>query len=228
MNSPPDTTRTENPHINQPIYHNGAPLEDAQVIAIWLHDAHSTASAILQLARMLPHQQIAHLAPQAESGIWLPYNTLAPLKSNQPYTDFALEVITRLLKRVQQKRKTALPPILLGGFGQGASLVCEYALRFTGACQGLILLSGGIMGSEEEIHRHATSLEGLRTFIGFGESDFHTPLHRMRTTSHILQHLGAQVTMRTYPHMGHIINTDEVQHCRHLLRSLLPPMTIAS
>ncbi len=178
---------------------------------------------------MLPRKRVAHIAPQAENGLWLPYNTLAPQENNQPHMDFALQTVTRLLGQIREKAQSPLPPILLGGFGQGASLACEYALRFAGSCRGLILLSGGAIGSDEDIAARATvSLKGVRVFMGFGGSDFHLPLHRVHTTARVLRRAGADVTVRIYPHMGHIINADEIQHCARLLRSLLPPATITA
>jgi len=211
----------ELPHQRQPVYHFGAPLPQARLGVILLHDAGSTAEAILRLGRMLPPVEAAYLAPQAEAGFWYPYDTLAPLEDNQPHLDAALEALARLLARLQAAAALPRERLLLGGFGQGASLAAEFILRNPRACGGLALLSGAIPGSAAQIHRHTVRLHGVQVFAGYGESDFHLPVRRMRESIRILRSLGATVRLQTYPHMGHLINNDEIRQVARLLHDLL-------
>ncbi len=206
----------ERPHQRQPVYHFGAPLPQARLGVILLHDAGSTAEAILRLGRLLPPLGAAYLAPQAEAGFWYPYDTLAPLEDNQPHLDAALEALERLRAAAAFPRER----LLLGGFGQGASLAVEFILRRPRACGGLALLSGAIPGSEAQIQRHTASLEGVQVFAGYGESDFRLPVRRMKESVRILRRLGAAVRMQTYPHMGHLINNDEIRQVARLLRAM--------
>ena len=70
---------------------------------------------------------------------------------------------------------------------------------------------------------YAGSLDGTPVFLGCSDVDAHIPKTRVEETATVLAGLGAQVTVRLYPGMGHTINTDEIEHARTLLRAVLPP-----
>ena len=57
--------------------------------------------------------------------------------------------------------------------------------------------------------------------MGCSDSDFHIPQERVHATSTVLANLGAQVTERIYPGMGHTINEDEVSLAGEIVRAAI-------
>ncbi len=67
------------------------------------------------------------------------------------------------------------------------------------------------------------SLNGTPVFLGCSDVDAHIPKARVEETASVLESLGAQVTLRFYPGLGHTINADEIEHARALLQNVLSP-----
>jgi predicted esterase len=53
--------------------------------------------------------------------------------------------------------------------------------------------------------------------MGCSDVDFHIPVERVRYSAEVLQRMGAEVTTRFYPGMGHTINADELEFVRELM-----------
>jgi phospholipase/carboxylesterase len=56
--------------------------------------------------------------------------------------------------------------------------------------------------------------------LGCGSTDPYIPRSRVEETEKVLRQLGAQVTMRLYPHIRHAINIDELEFVRSMLSRL--------
>ena len=54
-------------------------------------------------------------------------------------------------------------------------------------------------------------------FIGSSDPDPHVPVHRVNDTATQLEKMGAQVTKKIYPNMGHTINQDEIDEANRLI-----------
>jgi hypothetical protein len=54
------------------------------------------------------------------------------------------------------------------------------------------------------------SLAGTPVFLDCSDVDFHIPKERVLHSAEVLGELGAEVTARLYPNMGHTINQDEI------------------
>ena len=50
--------------------------------------------------------------------------------------------------------------------------------------------------------------------------DGHVPLARVHESRDVLTRMGAAVTERIYPGMGHTVNADEIEHVRTLLAGI--------
>lgn len=133
------------PHQGQPVSTAGRPLSQARAAMILIHGRGATAQGILELARALPHPDMAYLAPQAHGQSWYPYSFLAPLAQNEPGLTSALEVISDLAAQIEE---AGIPSerIILAGFSQGACLACEYVARHARHYGGLLAFSGGLIG----------------------------------------------------------------------------------
>ncbi len=199
----------ENPHHAQPLRQMGAPLEEARAAAVLLHGRGATAEDILYLAEELDQPEFAYLAPQAAGNTWYPYRFLAPLEQNEPHLSSALEVVARTLLQVVNAG-IPLARTLLLGFSQGACLALEYAARRPQRYGGVVGLSGGLIGPQVDPGSYRGSLAGTPVYLGCSDVDFHIPRERVEESAVLFQGLGAAVTLRLYPGMGHTINQDEL------------------
>jgi predicted esterase len=107
--------------------------------------------------------------------------------------------------------------IVLGGFSQGACLTAEYVARHPARYGGVILFSGGLIGPPGTVWDDGGRFEGTPVFLGCSDRDSHVPESRVRETADLLTRMGAQVTMRIYPGMGHLVNDDEIAAAREVL-----------
>ncbi len=110
--------------------------------------------------------------------------------------------------------------IALIGFSQGACLALEYAARNAERFGGVAALSGGLIGPDGTSRDYAGSLDGTPIFLGCSDVDSHIPLARVNESAAVMQRLGANVTKRIYPGLGHTVVDDEVRAIRAMLGSI--------
>lgn len=213
----------ENSHHGQPILRAGAPLAQAHVAMIMIHGRGATAESILLLAEEFKQSGFAYLAPQANEGTWYPNRFLAPTASNEPWLSSALAVVGDLIAQVH---KAGIPAkrLMLLGFSQGACLALEYAARHAQHYGGVIGLSGGLIGADNEPRRDNGNFSGTPIFLGCSDVDFHIPKERVEHAAETLKALGAEVTMRLYRNMEHTVNHDEVKFIRDMMARVGNPI----
>jgi predicted esterase len=113
--------------------------------------------------------------------------------------------------------------IALLGFSQGACLVSEYAARHPRVYGGVMALTGGLIGPPlppGTPRDYAGSLAGTPVFLGSSDPDPHVPFSRVQETRQVLEQMGAQVDLRRYPGMPHIVNEEEISACRAILEKI--------
>lgn len=208
------------PHAGQPVRTAGAPLDKARAAVVMIHGRGATADDILTLTPPLEMPDVAFLAPQAAGGTWYPFSFLAPIDRNEPGITSGLRTITRVLERVA-KAGVPLERTMLLGFSQGACLATEYMARHARRYAGLATLSGGLIGPDGTPRDYPGSLDGTPVFLGCSDVDAHIPAPRVRESAEVLRALGAEVTMRLYPGMGHLVNDDEIAQVRTMLAAAL-------
>jgi predicted esterase len=64
-------------------------------------------------------------------------------------------------------------------------------------------------------------LAGTPIFLGCSEADFHIPKERVIQSAEVLRRLGADVTMRLYPNLGHTVNQDELDAVKDIVGSVI-------
>ena len=205
-------------HASQPVLTWGAPLEAARAALILVHGRGASAAGILPLAEEVAGPDVAVFAPQAAGNTWYPHRFLAPIESNEPYLTSALAAVGRLVERAAAG--LPLSQIVIAGFSQGACLALEYAARNPAGYGGVIGLSGGLIGPEGSAFDYPGSMDGAPVFLGVADNDFHIPVSRVQESAAAFERLGAQVTARLYPGVGHTIVEDEIVFLRDLIAGL--------
>ena len=109
---------------------------------------------------------------------------------------------------------------MLLGFSQGACLTLEYVARHARRYGGVAGLSGGLIGPDGTPRDYEGSLDGTPVFLGCSDVDPHIPEARVHHSTEVLRRLGAEVTERIYPRMGHTINEDEIEEVRAMFEAL--------
>ncbi|HEY0241545.1 MAG TPA: hypothetical protein VGC52_02670, partial [Gemmatimonadaceae bacterium] len=85
-----------------------------------------------------------------------------------------------------------------------------YAARNASRYGGVTCLSGGLIGPEGTARNYSGSFDGTPAFLGCSDIDGHIPALRVTESASVLRHMGANVTMKLYPGMGHLVNEDEI------------------
>lgn len=209
------------PHGGQPVVAGGVPLADAGAVMIMVHGRNAGPRNILDLATRLdqPGLAFAYRAPAAAGNTWYPYSFMAPTDRNEPGLSSGLSVLARLVSQAEAAGIPRRRTVLLG-FSQGACLTAEFAVRNAGTYGAVIVLSGGLIGPEGTTWDCDGSFDGTPVFLGCSDVDGHVPKTRVDETAAVFQRMGAAVTKRIYPGMGHQVNDDEIEFTRNLMREL--------
>ena len=80
-----------------------------------------------------------------------------------------------------------------------------------------MLFTGGLIGPAGTAWKYPGSFEGTPIFQGSSDPDPHVPPSRVEESAAIFAAMGAAVTTRIYPGMGHTVNEDEIAHARVIL-----------
>lgn len=200
------------PHRSQPVLHLGAPLAEAHGAVILLHGRGASAQDILGLSNELAHPGLIYMAPQAAGHTWYPTSFLAPQAQNEPNLTSALAKVKSI---VDEAVAAGIPTerIILCGFSQGACLSTEFVARNPTRYGGLIALTGGLIGTNEEVAaatRPAT-LAGTPGLLLSGDPDPHVPWSRVEQSAAILEAMGADITTRRYPGRPHTVTREELE-----------------
>ena len=208
------------PHRDQPVRTAGRDIADAAAVMILIHGRGATAESILQLAAELDRDDFAYLAPQAAGFTWYPQSFLAPIEENEPYLSSALNFVRSVVDRMLE---SGIPSerLMLLGFSQGACLTTELTARNPRRYGGIVALTGGLIGPDGTPRDYPGSLDGTPVFLGSSDPDFHIPVERVHETERVLTGMGAVVTKRIYPGMGHTVNEDEIAHVRRMMADVV-------
>ena len=203
-------------HAGQRVVGAGAPLGQGGAVVVLVHGRGASPEDILELATELDRPSLTYLAPQAAGGTWYPFSFLSDTEKNEPHLSSALGVVAHLVQDLVGRGVPA-ERIVLGGFSQGACLVAEFTVRHARRYGGVLVFSGGLIGPPGTIWEHSGSLQGTPVFLGCSDVDAHVPKARVDESADVFSRMGAQVTKRIYPGMGHVIVPDELAAARAIL-----------
>jgi phospholipase/carboxylesterase len=209
------------PHTGQRVMHAGAPLDTARAVMIMVHGRNAAPENILELTDVLDRPEFAYVGPAAAGGTWYPYSFMAPREQNEPGISSGLAVIESLVTTLLA-RGFAAERIMLLGFSQGACLTSEFSIRHPRRYGGVMALSGGLIGPPGTTWDDVTtSLDGTPVFLGCSDVDPHIPAERVRESEAVFRRLGAAVTRKLYPGMGHIVSGDEIENVQRVMDEVL-------
>jgi phospholipase/carboxylesterase len=186
---------------------------------IMIHGRNAEPRNILDLAGPLGQPDFCYLAPAAANHTWYPFSFLADIKQNEPGISSGIFVIDQLVRTVIA---AGVPRerIMLLGFSQGACLASTLAVRHAGRYGGVLVLSGGLIGPPGTTWDYPGSFENTPVFLGCSDIDPHIPKERVEETAAVFERMGAAVTMRLYPRMGHLVNQDEIDQVRGMMERI--------
>lgn len=197
----------------------GAPLGAAPVAVVMVHGRNAGPENILDLVPAIGRPDLTYLAPAAAQRTWYPNSFMAPRESNEPGLSSALGLLRDLVTRIEAAG-IARDRIVVMGFSQGACLSTEFAVRNPSRYGGFVIFSGGAIGPPGTVWDESGRFDGTPMFFGCSDRDAHVPEARVLESADLCARMGAAVTRRIYPGMGHTINDDEIQWARNLLDAL--------
>ncbi len=203
------------PHESQPILEAGEPLATARAAVILVHGRGASAADIMTLGAELMHPGVAYFAPQAAGNAWYPNPFTSPIESNEPYLSSALEVVGSLLATIEES--VPADRVILLGFSQGACLTLEFAARHARRYGAVVGLSGGLIGPDGTPRDYPGSFDGTPAFMGCSDVDPHIRKDRVTEAAEVYRRMGAKVTAKLYPGMGHTVNEDEIKAVREIV-----------
>lgn len=207
------------PHEGQPVLEVGKPLGEAPVAVIMVHGRNAGPENILDLVLRLARSEVTYLAPAAANRSWYPYSFMAEIASNEPGISSGIAVLASLVARVEA---AGIPRdhVVVLGFSQGACLATEFAVRHASRFGGVVAFSGGAIGPPGTTWDESGRFDGTPVFFGCSDVDSHVPASRVIESAELCARMGASVTKRIYPGMGHLVNDDEIAWAQGLIDSL--------
>jgi predicted esterase len=183
---------------------------------ILIHGRNALPANILSFVPAFGRPDITYLAPGAAGGTWYPLSFMADQEKNEPGISSGVWVLEQLVQHVVRAgvRKDR---IVLLGFSQGACLTSQFAASHADRYGGVVLYSGGLIGPPGTTWNYPGSFGGTPVFLGCSDVDAHVPKTRVDESAAVFQRMGATVTERIYPGMGHLVNEEEIAFTRTLL-----------
>lgn len=210
---PPDPA---DPHHGQPVNAVGPLLSPKSRVVVLVHGRNAGPENIMDLAHHLERPGLTYLAPAAAGRTWYPLSFLAPRAQNEPWLSSALAAIGRVVDEAVA-HGVPMRRIAVVGFSQGACLATEFVYRRADRLGALMAFSGGLIGPPGTTWDRTGSFADMPAFFGCSDVDPHVPRVRVEESAGIFSTLGARVTPRIYPGLGHTINDDEIAQARVIL-----------
>ena len=208
------------PHGGQPVMTRGVPLAEARAAVIMVHGRGAGPANILDIVPTIEQPGVAFLAPAAAGGSWYPKGFMSPIADNEPGITSGIGVVHALIDHALDAG-IATDHIVLLGFSQGACLSSTAAQRRPARYAGVIVYSGGLIGPPGTTWAEAGDFAGTPAFFGCSNVDGHIPEERVLASAALYERMGATVTTRIYPWMGHLVNDDELAFTRALFEELV-------
>lgn len=218
MTSPATPARPragENPHLPEGAECWGE--EDAPVAVLAVHGRTQSPADMRALAERLDVEGLRWLAPAAAGQTWYPYGFMEERPDDDPWLAWSLEAVDAQLGRLAT---AGYPPerVVLLGFSQGACLLAHWALLHPARYAGLVILTGGYVGTEHERVSFSGDFDSTPALLAGCETDPWVPRARMAQTEDRLRGMGAQLTSLIEPGSEHEVTGPATELTARLLR----------
>jgi phospholipase/carboxylesterase len=209
-----------NVHMKEQTELHGASFSEAKAFVLSLHGRNQSPETILKVADRIGLEGVHYAAPQAFQNSWYPQGFMAPIGKNEPDLTYALEVCRAI---VEQWTEKGVPPekIVLMGFSQGACLASEFAIRHPQRYGGILIFTGGLIGPESTNWPIKGSFDGTPVFLGTSDVDDWVPVERVHESETMFIKMGAKTDTRIYKGMNHLVNDDEIEAARIMIKQIL-------
>jgi predicted esterase len=198
----------------------GVAVGESAAAMILVHGRNAEPANILELVPRLDRPRFSYLAPAAADRTWYPNSFMANRDSNEPGLSSGLSVLEALVRDLV-RRGVPQDHIVLLGFSQGACLTAEFAYRHPGRYGGVVVYSGGLIGPPGTAWDEPGDFGGTPVFLGCSDVDGHVPRTRVDESAAVFTRMGAAVTERIYPGMGHLVNDDEIAFTQAMMDRLV-------
>jgi predicted esterase len=205
-----------NPHSAQPVIAVGAPLGSGRAAMIMVHGRNAAPRNILELVPVLDRPGFTFLAPAAANGTWYPFSFLSERNKNEPGISSGLFVLDSIVRDLNA-HGVPTERIMLLGFSQGACLTSEFVYTHPARYGGVIAYSGGLIGPPGTTWTSTARLDGTPVLLGCSDVDPHIPKARVDETAEVFERMGASVTKKLYPGMGHLVNEEEISLTQEIM-----------
>jgi len=81
-------------------------------------------------------------------------------------------------------------------------------------------LSGGLIGPDGTPRDYPANFDGTPVLLGCSDIDPHIPMRRVVEAGEVLKGMGADVTVRFYPGMGHLVSGEELATISELVAAI--------
>lgn len=209
------------PHAGEPVATAGAPPQVAEAAVVLLHGRGDSPAGILRLVDDIYHRGVRYVAPAAAGKVWFPGGFAEPLTDRRrAYLESALGRVEAALDVADE---VGVPPerVVLAGFSQGAAVALEHATRRPRRYGGLAGLAGGLLGPTDELGPRSGSLDGTPAVCGVGEADPTVSVAHVEASAAVLRTVDADVTVETYPGLGHAIGDGEIAALNRLVSGVV-------
>lgn len=180
-------------------------------VLLLLHGRGATAQSIMRLTERLglPESCLV-VAPQAPNNTWYPQRFMVAQSENEPYLSNAITMVDDVISNLEKTLQLTSKEVFLAGFSQGGCLVSEYLKQHPRQYRGAAIMSGGLIGTDEEVGSIVSDSQLSQTpvYLGCDKVDDHIPANRVIVTGDVLTKLGATVSLRLYENIGHTVHPE--------------------
>ena len=189
----------------------GAPPGEALVHCIFIHGRTQSPEDMAEqvIARLTATEGIAFILPRAPGNSW--YGA----RATEALTDVTREQLQRSVDHVRglvdrlPRDAAQPPPLVIGGFSQGACLALEYAMRH-GPWQGAMVNLTGCRVGTPACERPFADLDCLPVYLTGSDRDAWIPVDAFASAAEALARARARLRCDILPDRAHEVSAAEI------------------
>ena len=195
------------------------PADRAERAAILLHGRNRAPAEMRNLAADMGLLGWRLVFPAAEGGSWYPGHFMDEIATNEPALGNAVAAIETEVARLGEE---GFGPhqLLVGGFSQGACVICEYLLRRQPTHLAAIIFSGGSPGPLETRWPDRPGISGTTILVTAGSGDPFVRVARVHETVTWMTASGAKVRTEVFDRRTHAVEEDDLEAAREFIATI--------